>query len=433
MKPRKFLLCLGLIAIFAGGVYAKRSFISVQRQHFIKNGKPYNFIGTNYWYGGLLALEKDPKRGILRLRKELDFLKANGVTNLRVLGGAEGTGLINNVPRVGPALQPVQGKFNRDILRGLDILLDEMAKREMVAVIFFSNNWEWSGGFQQYLIWNGIEPLEFLTRKPTWDEYRDLVAKFYTCTPCKKAYREQVAEIVNRRNNVNGRAYAEDPTIMSWELANEPRPMRPEASKAYEDWIAESAAYIKSLDENHLLTIGHEGSIGNAEEGMPLFESIHDDKNIDYMTMHIWARNWGWYERPKIEAGFNGVIDKTKEYIEEHIAIAKKQKKPLVIEEFGFPRDGEAFDSVSTTSYRDRYFDLVFSYLGEDEHSNQLVNGVSFWAFGGSARPIDGQEFWQPGDEYMGDPPMEEQGLYTVFDSDKSTWAIIGKHGKHLK
>jgi mannan endo-1,4-beta-mannosidase len=25
----------------------------------------------------------------------------------------------------------------------------------------------------------------------------------------------------------------------------------------------------------------------------------------------------------------------------------------------------------------------------------------------------------------MGDPPMEEQGLNTVFDSDRSTWAII--------
>jgi mannan endo-1,4-beta-mannosidase len=25
----------------------------------------------------------------------------------------------------------------------------------------------------------------------------------------------------------------------------------------------------------------------------------------------------------------------------------------------------------------------------------------------------------------MGDPPMEEQGLYSVFDSDSSTWKVI--------
>ncbi len=32
---------------------------------------------------------------------------------------------------------------------------------------------------------------------------------------------------------------------------------------------------------------------------------------------------------------------------------------------------------------------------------------------------------WKEGDEYMGDPPMEEQGLNTIFNSDKSTWALI--------
>lgn len=33
----------------------------------------------------------------------------------------------------------------------------------------------------------------------------------------------------------------------------------------------------------------------------------------------------------------------------------------------------------------------------------------------------------------MGDPPMEEQGLNTVFDSDKTTWAVINKYYKALK
>jgi mannan endo-1,4-beta-mannosidase len=56
----------------------------------------------------------------------------------------------------------------------------------MRAVISFSNNWEWSGGFQQYLIWNRVISDEWLTRKPTWDELRDLTAKFYSCDPCKR-------------------------------------------------------------------------------------------------------------------------------------------------------------------------------------------------------------------------------------------------------
>ena len=77
----------------------------------------------------------------------MDFLKANGVTNLRLLGGAEGSGMINGVIRVGPPLQTEQGKFNVDVLNGLDIFPSEMGKRDMKAVIFISNNWEWDAGF----------------------------------------------------------------------------------------------------------------------------------------------------------------------------------------------------------------------------------------------------------------------------------------------
>src|SRR5215213_2369335 len=148
----------------------KTSFVSVKGHQFYVKNKPYYFIGTNYWYGSLLGLEKDRKKGIERLRKELDFLKASGVTNLRLMAGAEGSGMINGVLRVGPPLQPEQGKFDENILDGLDLVLSEMGKREMKAVVFFSNNWEWSGGFQQYLIWNDLVPEALKTRKLTWDE-----------------------------------------------------------------------------------------------------------------------------------------------------------------------------------------------------------------------------------------------------------------------
>src|SRR4028119_1179322 len=73
------------------------SYVSIKNHQFFVNGKPYYFIGTNYWYGGLLGLQKDKKKGIDRLRRELDFLKANGVTNLRIMAGAEGSGMINGV------------------------------------------------------------------------------------------------------------------------------------------------------------------------------------------------------------------------------------------------------------------------------------------------------------------------------------------------
>ena len=60
------------------------------------------------------------------------------------------------------------------------------------------------------------------------------------------------------------------------------------------------------------------------------------------------------------------------------------------------------------------------------------IAGANFWAFGGTSRPVKNQIFWKTGDDYMGDPPMEEQGLNTVFDSDKTTWTVVNKYYKML-
>ncbi|HEY8558996.1 MAG TPA: cellulase family glycosylhydrolase [Pyrinomonadaceae bacterium] len=432
MNIKNILFVLVLIGLSALAAFAQPApFVKVKNHQFVIGEKPYYFIGTNYWYGTLLGLEKDKKRGVERLRKELDFLKAQGVTNLRLMAGAEGAGLINGVTRVGPPLQPVQGKFNAEVLDGLDLVLYEMGKRNLKAIVFLSNNWEWSGGFQQYLIWNNLVPKEQETRKLTWDEQRDIVSKFYTCAPCKAAYDEQMNLVLNRTNKFSKKRYADDPTIMAWELANEPRPMRAAANEDYKRWIAETAARIKSKDKNHLVVIGHEGSIGT--ESMELFERIHADPNVDYLTIHIWAKNWGWFKEDKVAEGFPNVLEKMNAYVNEHLAVAQKLGKPLVIEEFGLPRDAQSFDIASSTSLRDEYYDKVLAFVADGRRAKGHIAGANFWAFGGTARPVKGQIFWKAGDEYMGDPPMEEQGLNTVFDSDRSTWTVINKHAKSLR
>jgi mannan endo-1,4-beta-mannosidase len=410
-----------VFSLFAGKTKAQNAFVSVSHRQFILNNKPYYYVGANYWYGGLLALQKDKQRGIERLKKELDFLQSEHIRNLRVLVGAEGSGLVNGVERVGPPLQPEKGKFNAEILESLDVLLSEMNKRNMKAVLFLSNNWEWSGGFLQYLRWNGLIADSVFRRKLSWDEMRDYVSKFYTCDACKKDYLKQVAFILDHRSKISGKKYTEDAAIMAWELANEPRPMRLAANQVYEKWISDVAAFIKARDKNHLVTTGHEGEIGT--ESLSLFEKVHADKNIDYLTIHIWPKNWGWFKPETMEADFPNVIAKTNDYIGRHVDIAKKLNKPLVIEEFGLPRDHHSFDTASTTELRNRYYDAIFRYNG-----NGVVAGVNFWAFNGIARPIKGQIFWKKGDDYMGDPPMEEQGLNGVFDSDAETWYKIAEY-----
>lgn len=426
MLIRSLFIAVTLFAVSPFLFGQGEAFVTVKGHQFIANGKPHYYIGTNYWYGSLLGLEKDRKRGIERLRKELDFLKANGVTNLRLIAGAEGSGPLNGVTRVGPPLQPEQGRFDESVLDGLDLVLAEMGKRRMRAVIFFSNNWEWSGGFQQYLIWNRSISDEWLTKKPTWDELRDLVAKFYSCDPCKTAYARQVELVLNRTNKITKKEYVNDPAIFAWELANEPRPMRPTANADYKKWIGDTAAFIRSKDPNHLITIGHEGWIGTQD--VKLFEDVHADKNIDYLTIHIWPKNWGWFTDGKLAEEYSKAEAETVKYIGENVAVARKLNKPLVIEEFGLPRDGQSFDPTSATTFRDRYYSKVLSFVLTDRH----IGGANFWAFGGMARPIKNQLFWKPGDELMGDPPMEEQGLNSVFMSDKSTWTVVSNASKRI-
>src|SRR5690348_8997498 len=79
-----------------------QSFVQRRQQQFYLDGKPYYYIGANYWYGAALGLEKDKAKGVDRLRKELDFLKSKGINNLRVLASTEGEGFVNGVQRVKP-------------------------------------------------------------------------------------------------------------------------------------------------------------------------------------------------------------------------------------------------------------------------------------------------------------------------------------------
>lgn len=399
-------------------------FVSRKGHQFIRKNKPYYFIGVNYWYGGLLAAGKDSAQGKERVKQELDFLKSHGVNNLRVLAGSEGYGLVNGVERLRPSLQPERGVFKSDILQGLDYLLYEMGKRDMVAVLYLSNNWEWSGGFLQYLNWNKKISDSTMQSKMSWDGLRDNTSMFYSCEPCKQDYLKQVDFIMRRVNKYTGRPYIQDPAIMAWQLANEPRPMRTSAVEHYREWTSSVASYIKTKDRNHLVTIGTEGIMGT-DESSELFREVHTPPQVDYLTVHIWPKNWQWFQGTDINAQVKEVIKRSDEYISRHVSIARELKKPMVIEEFGLPRDQHLFSPSSATTARDEYFEKVFSSLRNSYHYGDVISGCNIWSFGGIARPREGQLFWKEGDDFMGDPPQEEQGLNSIFDSDGSTWTLI--------
>ncbi len=284
----KKIFSLFLLLICLQRAKAQSLFITAKNHQLLLNNHSYYFIGTNYWYGGLLALKKDKKWGIGRLREELDFLKKNGVTNVRVLAGSEGSGLINGVARVGPPLQPEEGKFDPGFLKGMDHLLYELGKRKMTAVIYLSNNWNWSGGFLQYLKWNDEIPDSVFAKNIPWGELGNYTSKFYDCKKCMADYDAQVKYVITHTNSVTHKKYSEDPAVMAWEIANEPRPMKASAVDSYKKFISNTAAYIKQLDPNHLVTTGTEGYMST--DNMELYKEINDDKNIDYLTIHIWPK-----------------------------------------------------------------------------------------------------------------------------------------------
>ncbi|MES2649345.1 MAG: glycosyl hydrolase [Bacteroidota bacterium] len=398
--------------------FSQSSFVKTEANQFVINGENYRFIGANYWYGGLLAT--DGKKGEERLKRELDFLQSKGVNNLRIAVGAEGfTDYPYRIPG-SKTLQPEQGKFDEGIMKGLDYLLVEMGKRNMKAILHFTNTWEWSGGLGQYLEWNGYKD-QPLPKKDgyTWDKYQQYISQFFSCDPCKNAVDNYIRYVVNRTNSISGKRYIDETAIMAWEIINEPRPMSQQAVPEFLNWIKHVAALVKSLDKNHLLTTGSEGDIAT-NNNIGLYETMHADKNIDYLTIHIWPKNWGWFKDTSIAAGFDQVLNNTKAYIDRHIAVRDKLNKPFVIEEFGLPRNGHSFDINAPVTYRDNYYTTIIETI-----NNQTVAGINFWAFGGEARPKPGQIFWKEGDDFMGDPGGEEQGLNVVFDSDSSTWKMI--------
>lgn len=398
---------------------------------FVVDNTPYHYIGANYWQGALLAnTAAYGKAGRARVVRELDFLAAHGVTNLRILAGAEGTGAIDGSYRVGPSLQPRKGVFSEAALQGLDFLLSEMGRRNMKAVIYLSNNWDWSGGWLQYLNWNGKLPDSSFLRKLSWDEMRDKVSQFYDCAGCVADYDNQIRKLLGRTNSITHRRYVSDPAIMAWELANEPRPMRPSAYDGYRRWVSATAALIKHLDPDHLVTTGTEG-MASTDDNIGIYSDIHADKNIDYLTIHVWPKNWGFFSDTAIAASMPRIVANSTAYIDKHMAVARRLNKPMVIEEFGLPRDLQRFDPGSPATLRQQYYAFLFRTVKESIAAGTGLAGCNFWAYGGEGRPVKGQAMWKKGDTWLGDPPMEEQGLNAVFDTDDALWKVVTSYTSH--
>ncbi len=404
----------------------KASFVSVNNTQLIKNEKPYYYIGTNFWYAPILGSTGEGGNRA-RLQQELDKLKELGIDNLRILAGADAGSA--NANSVKPYLQPSPGVLNETLLIGLDYTLSELEKRGMTAVIYLTNSWDWSGGYGFYLRECGYGDSPNASGEG-YNDYVKYCADFVREERAKELYLNHVKAIVSRTNSITGRKYSEEPSIMAWQICNEPRPFSKEGKEAFAEWISTTAATIKSIDANHLVSTGSEGLYG-CEVDEALCERIHADKNIDYLTIHIWPLNWGWASRTKPDSTIYDACRESSRYIALHTEMSKRINKPLVIEEFGYSRQDNRNTLDANVTSRDIYYDYIFEHIETSAKENGVIAGCNFWGWGGSGRPDS--SVWSMGNDYICDPPHEPQGWYSVFDCDSTTTAIIKESISNLK
>ena len=210
-----------------------------------------------------------------------------------------------------------------DGLKHLDYVISKAGQLGLKLVIPFVNNWNDFGGMDQYVRWRG-------------GQYHD---EFYTDPLIRTWYKNWIAHLLERTNTYNGLKYKNDPTIMTWELGNEPRclsagayPRSPNCTtQTLIAWADEMSTYIKSIDAKHLVSVGDEGFYcvanptdwtENCGEGVDTlaFTAL---ENIDVMSFHLYPDSWA----KDVPWGTD--------WIQRHIQDARALDKPAMLGEFG--------------------------------------------------------------------------------------------------
>ncbi|MBN1187284.1 MAG: cellulase family glycosylhydrolase [Bacteroidales bacterium] len=410
----------------------KTEFVKVRDTKFYIGEEPYFYVGMNYWQGAYLGAEII-EGGKERLIRELDFLKQKGINNLRIMASSEKSDLQLSVT---PAFHISPGQYNEELLQGLDFLLDEMAKRDMKAVLVLNNYWQWSGGMAQYVSWTDGSPIIDPDVTDDWHNFMRYSANFYEKPAAQKLYYDFVEEVIQRTNTINNTEYKNDPTIMSWQLANEPRPHfdglnQPQRLPYYYQWIDSAAKFIHKLDPNHLVTTGNEGLAGSLYDSA-IYINTHAFTSIDYMTFHLWPKNWVWFDAHNAGVTLPKTLANTKKYFEKHMEFAEYLNKPIVLEEYGISRDMEKYQANTPSAARDTFFKFVFDLVEAGIISGRPIAGTNIWAWGGEGRAHNPEALWLEGIDFTGDPPQEPQGLNSIFDTDSSTLEVITNHYENL-
>ncbi|HKI69662.1 MAG TPA: cellulase family glycosylhydrolase [Verrucomicrobiae bacterium] len=265
-------------------------FITVRGDQLMEGDHPFRFISFDI--PNLLMIEDNmPFTETNPWRLPNQFEIRDALATLRQMGGTVARTYVLTVARPGqgpevPNYVLGPGKFNERAFRTLDRVL-QIANEEGVRLIIpLVDNWVWQGGRAEYAGFRG----------KTKDE-------FWTDPQLISDFEKTIHFVLTRTNTYTGVRYSDDPAILCWETGNE--------LSSPPSWTRTIAAYIKSLDTNHLVMDGFNASVLRPES---LTMS-----NIDIVTTHHYP----------------GQRKSFAELIRENWAMAKG-KKPYVVGEFGF-------------------------------------------------------------------------------------------------
>ena len=411
-------------------------------------------MGANLWYAMHLACDDCPNADRLRLSRELDRLAAMGVTVVTVLASGEGSEQ-EGLGRwyVQPSLQPTPGEYNHNLLVGLDFVLKELGIRGMSAVMVLNNAWPWSGGMGQYLDWAEDDAPNSPSKDRTkfmnvesWQKigYFKRVCDFFDSDGAIDLSHRHIKFLLARRNSFTGRIYSEDPTIMAWQLAHEPRPL--DNRGPFLEWIQSTSSLIKRLAPHHMVTIGSEGAHASRAEEVTResakdpewspwvvdttdFEAEHKDENIDFATVSVWPAQWGFTQNAG-EQVQQAWVARAREYLEAHIDAAMRLGKPIVIHGLGMPRDGDSYLESSKTRNRNTLLSTALAIAHESMTERGAVAGVTFSGWAGEGRKKHG--LWEQGDPFIAEPPHEYQGWNSIYNTDVSTIQIVTSYAERF-
>ncbi len=339
--------CLTLLLLIAFSIFFGKQkleaiitmntpFVTTKDGHFYVGNDKLRFLGTNNYY--LHYKDTAMIDAVLNDSAEANF------NVIRMWGFLDGAG--NSVVENKAWMQPEQGVFTAptwardDFVSGwdqMDYAISEAAKKDIRIILVLSNYWDDFGGINEYVTWYN-QKHGYGIFHPKYARKKD----FFTNTEIKSYYKDYVAYLLSRTNQFNGRKYIEDPTIFAWELMNEPR--NPSLYGGHVDditnWAEEMSDFIKSIDSNHLVSLGDEGAFNNREswdyqmlaqhiydgsEGVD-FEAVLALENIDFGTYHLYPEGWG-IDHSHMEWGAKFILD--------HINVGKELGKPVILEEFG--------------------------------------------------------------------------------------------------